>query len=128
MGFHSLSRQKQFPSSNPERPPGVDHFTGTDLVINHVEQHWCPSFTSADLVDGKPFRLKEDERKLLCVKLLHCFTHSFTNQIISLGIAIPMVTLTGRRFFGRTKKPGGLHTVDIAFEFGVGLGSGLSFA
>jgi nicotinamidase-related amidase len=113
---------------NPERPPGVDHFTGTDLVINHVEQHWCPSFTSADLVDGKPFRLKEDERKLLCVKLLHCFTHSFTNQIISLGIAIPMITLTGRRFFGRTKKPGGLDTVDIAFEFGVGLGSGLSFA
>ena len=48
---------------NPERPPGVDHFTGTDLVINHVEQHWCPSFTSADLVGGKPFRFKEDERK-----------------------------------------------------------------
>ena len=39
-----------------------------------------------------------------------------------------MVTLTGRRFFGRTKKPGGLDTVDIAFEFGVGLWSGLSFA
>lgn len=48
---------------NPERPPGVDHFTGTDLVINHVEQYWCPSFTSADLVGGKPFRFKEDERK-----------------------------------------------------------------
>ena len=48
---------------NPERPPGVDHFTGTDLVINHVEQHWCPSFTSADLVGGKPFRFKEDKRK-----------------------------------------------------------------
>ncbi len=48
---------------NPERPPGVDHFTGTDLVINHVEQHWCPSFTSADLVGGKLFRFKEDERK-----------------------------------------------------------------
>ena len=48
---------------NPERPPGVDHFTGTDLIINHVEQYWCPSFTSADLVGGKPFRFKEDERK-----------------------------------------------------------------
>ncbi|MDA7530760.1 cysteine hydrolase [Akkermansiaceae bacterium] len=48
---------------NPERPPGVDHFTGTDLVINHVEQHWCPSFTSADLVGGEPFRFKEDKRK-----------------------------------------------------------------
>ncbi|MDF1712700.1 MAG: isochorismatase family protein [Akkermansiaceae bacterium] len=47
---------------NPERPPGVDHFTGTDLVINHVEKYWCPSFTSADLVGGKPFRFKADKR------------------------------------------------------------------
>ena len=48
---------------NPERPPGVDHFTGTDLVINHVEQHWCPSFTSSDIVGGQPFRFKGDKRK-----------------------------------------------------------------
>lgn len=48
---------------NPERPPGVDHFTGTDLVINHVEQYWCPSLTSADLIGGEPFRFKEDKRK-----------------------------------------------------------------
>jgi hypothetical protein len=48
---------------NPERPPGVDHFTGTDLVINHVEQYWCPSLTSADLIGGEPFRFEEDKRK-----------------------------------------------------------------
>lgn len=48
---------------NPERPPGVDHFTGTDLVIRHVEQFWCPTFTSTDLVGGEPFRFKEDTRK-----------------------------------------------------------------
>jgi nicotinamidase-related amidase len=47
---------------NPERPPGVDHFTGTDLVIAHVERHWCPSFTSADLTGKPPFRFKEDKR------------------------------------------------------------------
>jgi len=47
---------------NPERPPGVDHFTGTDLVIAHVEQHWCPSFTSTDLTGKPPFRFKEDRR------------------------------------------------------------------
>ena len=47
---------------NPERPPGVDHFTGTDLVIEHVEKYWCPSFTSADLTGGKPFRFLEDKR------------------------------------------------------------------
>jgi nicotinamidase-related amidase len=47
---------------NPERPPGVDHFTGTDLVIAHVEKHWCPSFTSTDLTGKPAFRFKEDPR------------------------------------------------------------------
>jgi nicotinamidase-related amidase len=47
---------------NPERPPGVDHFTGTDLVIKHVERHWCPSFTSTDITGRPPFRFKEDHR------------------------------------------------------------------
>jgi len=48
---------------NPERPPGVDHFTGTDLVVQHIEQHWCPSLTSGDLVGGEAFKFKEDKRK-----------------------------------------------------------------
>lgn len=47
---------------NPERPPGVDHFTGTALVIEHVEKHWCPTFTSADLTGKKPFRFSEERR------------------------------------------------------------------
>ncbi len=47
---------------NPERPPGVDHFTGTDLMVEHVERHWCPTFTSADLTGRPPFRFKEDQR------------------------------------------------------------------
>ncbi len=47
---------------NPERPPGVDHFTGHDLIIAHVERHWCPSFTSEAITGGKPFRFKEDTR------------------------------------------------------------------
>jgi nicotinamidase-related amidase len=47
---------------NPERPPGVDHFTGTDLVIAHVERHWCPSFTSTDLTGKPAFRFQEDKR------------------------------------------------------------------
>ena len=47
---------------NPERPPGVDHFTGTDLVIAHVEQHWCPSFTSTDITGKTAFRFKADKR------------------------------------------------------------------
>jgi hypothetical protein len=48
---------------NPERPPGVDHFTGTDLVIEHIEKFWCPSFNSTDITGKKAFRFKEDKRK-----------------------------------------------------------------
>ena len=48
---------------NPERPPGVDHFTGTDLVIEHIEKFWCPSFTSMDITGKEAFRFKEDKRK-----------------------------------------------------------------
>lgn len=48
---------------NPERPPGVDHFTGTDLVVGHVEKHWCPSITSSVFTSKPVFRFKEDTRK-----------------------------------------------------------------
>ena len=47
---------------NPERPPGVDHFAGTELVVEHVEQYWCPTFTSADLTGAPRFRFKDDPR------------------------------------------------------------------
>jgi len=38
---------------NHEKRPQVSHFEGTDLVIGHVERHWCPSFVSSDIT-GKP--------------------------------------------------------------------------
>lgn len=44
---------------NPDRPPGVSHFAGTDLVVAHVEKYWCPSFTSTDLTGKPPFRFKD---------------------------------------------------------------------
>jgi len=43
---------------NHERPPGVDHFAGTDLVIEHVEKYWCPSFVSSDITEGAAFKFK----------------------------------------------------------------------
>jgi len=49
---------------NPERPPGVNHFAGTDLVVAHVEQFWCPSCTSSDLTGKPAFRFKDDTRSL----------------------------------------------------------------
>lgn len=47
---------------NPERPPGVDHFEGTDLVVDHIEKFWCPSFASTDITSKPAFRFKEDTR------------------------------------------------------------------
>jgi nicotinamidase-related amidase len=43
---------------NPERPPGVSHFKGTDLVIAHVERFWCPTFTSTDITGTPAFQFK----------------------------------------------------------------------
>ena len=47
---------------NSKMKPFVNHFEGTDLVVAHVEKHWCPTILSSDLVGGKPFKFKEDTR------------------------------------------------------------------
>lgn len=47
---------------NPKMPPHVDHFTGTDLIIEHIEKFVAPTTTSAALVGGAPFRFKDDHR------------------------------------------------------------------
>ncbi|AMV37785.1 isochorismatase family protein [Planctomyces sp. SH-PL62] len=47
---------------NPERPPGVGHFAGTDLVVEHVERYWCPTFLSTDLTGAPAFRFPADPR------------------------------------------------------------------
>lgn len=48
---------------NSRKRPWVSHFVGTDLVIAHIEKHWCPTITSSDLLGGEPFRFKDDQRK-----------------------------------------------------------------
>ena len=35
---------------NPAMKPFVSHFTGNDLVVEHIEKFWCPTITSADLL------------------------------------------------------------------------------
>lgn len=52
---------------NPRRAPFVSHFTGTDLVVEHIEKYWCPTVTSADLLGGKEFRFKDDHRPHLVI-------------------------------------------------------------
>jgi nicotinamidase-related amidase len=48
---------------NSQMRPKVSHYAGTDLVVEHIEKHWCPSFTSADVVGGAPFKFKDDPRR-----------------------------------------------------------------
>jgi type 1 glutamine amidotransferase/nicotinamidase-related amidase len=52
---------------NPAKAPFVSHFTGTDLVVEHIEKYWCPTVTSADLLGGKEFRFQEDKRPHLVI-------------------------------------------------------------
>ncbi|MFM7148723.1 MAG: isochorismatase family protein [Gemmataceae bacterium] len=47
---------------NPARPPHVSHFTGTDLIIEHIEKWVCPTITSDQILGGKPFRFSGDKR------------------------------------------------------------------
>jgi nicotinamidase-related amidase len=35
---------------NPKKRPFVSHEQGTELVVHYIEQHWCPSVLSAELL------------------------------------------------------------------------------
>jgi len=39
---------------DPREPPYVSHARGTELVVEHIERHWCPSVTSHDLINVVP--------------------------------------------------------------------------
>ena len=52
---------------NPAMKPFVSHFTGNDLVVEHIEKYWCPTFTSSDFLGGEPFRFSEDKRPHLVI-------------------------------------------------------------
>lgn len=47
---------------NPARRPFVSHFTGTDLIIAHIEKFVCPTISSVQLLGGSEFRFKKDQR------------------------------------------------------------------
>jgi nicotinamidase-related amidase len=54
---------------NPAQAPFVSHFTGTDLVVEHIERHWCPTLISGDLLDGKEYRFPGDTRPHVAILL-----------------------------------------------------------
>jgi nicotinamidase-related amidase/type 1 glutamine amidotransferase len=61
-GLHvALVRDLTDTMYNPARRPWVNHFAGTDLMIEHVEKYWCPSTTSAALLGGEPFHFAANQ-------------------------------------------------------------------
>lgn len=48
---------------NHRRAPYVNHFRGTELVVEHIERHLCPTITSVDFVGGEPFQFFDDVKK-----------------------------------------------------------------
>ncbi len=47
---------------NPRSRPFVPHIQGTDLVIEHIERHWCPTFSSKDILGGRTFQFTDQKR------------------------------------------------------------------
>jgi len=50
---------------NSQMAPRVNHFTGTDLVVEHVEEYVCPTITSTVFTGAPPFEFKNDARPLV---------------------------------------------------------------
>ncbi len=40
--------------------PDFSHFRGTDLVIEHIEKHWCPTITSTAFTGKPEFRFSQE--------------------------------------------------------------------
>ncbi len=47
---------------NPKQKPYVNHFRGTELVVEHIEKYWCPTLVSTSLLNRPSFQFKEDKR------------------------------------------------------------------
>ncbi|MCA9162784.1 MAG: isochorismatase family protein [Planctomycetales bacterium] len=47
---------------DPTQKPFVSHFTGTDLIVSHIERWVCPTITSDQLIGGRTFRFANDKR------------------------------------------------------------------
>ncbi|QDU81250.1 Isochorismatase family protein [Polystyrenella longa] len=51
LGYNvALARDLTDAMYDPRQPPYVSHTRGTELVIEHIEQYWCPSIKGSDLI------------------------------------------------------------------------------
>ena len=47
---------------NPKMAPYVSHFSGTDLIVQHIEENVCATVSSEQVLGGSEFRFKHDNR------------------------------------------------------------------
>jgi type 1 glutamine amidotransferase/nicotinamidase-related amidase len=47
---------------NSRMKPFVSHFTGTDLIVEHIEKFVCPTITSTTVMGGPGFVFRNDKR------------------------------------------------------------------
>ncbi len=52
---------------NPKSWPYVNHFSGTDLIVQHIERYVCPTITSDQILGNQPFRFRGDDRKKIAL-------------------------------------------------------------
>lgn len=88
---------------NPRQRPFVNHFAGTDLVVEHIERYWCPTITSADLLGAMPFRFAADRRPTVVMIVAESEYHTWetlpefaTNDLLKAGLRVEYVVATTR--------------------------------
>jgi len=75
---------------NPASWPYVNHHTGTDLIVEHIEKYVCPTMLSTDIIGGQPHRFFDDHRPTVAVivsefeyetyETLPAFAHQFLGR------------------------------------------------
>ncbi|MBP85948.1 MAG: nicotinamidase [Planctomycetaceae bacterium] len=105
---------------NPARWPYVSHFTGTDRIISHIEKFVCPTITSDQILGGKEFRFKHDERPHVVIVIAE--SEYETNRTLPVFVSKYLgkqcrVTLVHGSDKERNEIPGleALMTADVAF-------------
>ncbi len=103
---------------NPNMWPFVSHFTGTDLIIGHIERYVCPTITSAQLIGGKPFRFSGDDRPHVAIVIAedeydtHRTLPEFAKQFLNADFRVTLIYADAAE---RNDIPGleALETADI---------------
>ena len=86
---------------NSRMKPFVNHFRGTDLVVEHIEKFWCPSITSTAFTGKAAFRFKADLMEVASIPTEAQTQENFRPKTIDDIAGSEAVREHMRRFEGR---------------------------